>query len=158
VFLYSVYQPAGSGDSAAERAVFIRQGFDWLAFFLTPIWALRHGLWRMLGLWALWTVLVGLLTTAFDLDAAMSALVYALGALGFGLEADRAREAALSRTGMLLQGLSLGETAPDAERIYYDRNAATSDQGAPAFPAPSGKPVTIDRDILGLFSRREKQR
>jgi hypothetical protein len=137
--LYSVYQPAGSGDSAAERAVFIRQGFDRMAFILTPFWAIRHGLWRMLGLWALWAVLVGLLTSALNLDAAMSALVYTLGALAFGLEADRSREAALSRKGMLLQGLSLGETAPDAERIYYDRNFATEGQNAPAF-ASSGKP------------------
>jgi len=120
LFLFSVYQPAGARD-ASERAIFVRQGFDRLAFLLTPVWALRHRLWRMLGLWALWTVLVIGLATMLNLDAAVATLVYSLGALAFGYEADRAREAALSRRGMLLQGLSLGETRQDAERIYFDR-------------------------------------
>ncbi|MCW2284245.1 hypothetical protein M2323_003618 [Rhodoblastus acidophilus] len=134
MFLYSVYQPAGTLD-AAERAVFVRQGFDRLAFLLTPVWALRHRLWRMLGLWALWTVIVGVLASTLRLDAAVAALVYSLGALAFGYEADRAREDALSRRGMLLQGLSLGETSRDAERIYFDRINAKMTQDAPMFTA-----------------------
>lgn len=121
MFLYSVFQPAGARESAAERAVFVRQGFDRFAFLLTPVWALRHRLWRMLGLWALWLIVVIVLAAALRLDGAVATLVYTLGALGFGLEADRAREEALSRKGLLLQGLSLGETAGDAERLYFDR-------------------------------------
>ncbi|MBB4198603.1 hypothetical protein CCR94_19600 [Rhodoblastus sphagnicola] len=121
MFLYSVYQPAGSRETAGERAVFVRQGFDRTAFLLTPVWALRHRLWRMLGLWLLWTALAGVLALTLHLDAAVAALVYTLGALAFGLEADRVREQALSRKGLLLQGLSLGENARDAERIYFDR-------------------------------------
>jgi len=121
LFLYSVYQPAGARENAGERAVFIRQGFDRMAFLLTPVWALRHRLWRMLGLWALWTALAGALAFVLHLDAVAATLVYTLGALAFGLEADQAREQALSRRGMLLQGLSLGETARDAERIYFER-------------------------------------
>lgn len=130
MFLYSVYQPAVARD-AAERAVFIRQGFDRLAFLLTPVWALRHRLWRMLGLWALWTVIVVVLASTLRLDAAIATLVYSVGALAFGYEADRAREEALSRRGMLLQGLSLGETPRDAERIYFDRINASMTQDAP---------------------------
>ena len=120
MFLYSVYQPAGVPD-AAERAVFVRQGFDRLAFLLTPAWALRHRLWRMFGLWALWTIFAGVLASTLGLDPILATLVYAIGALAFGYEADRAREEALSRRGMLLQGLSLGETTQDAERIFFDR-------------------------------------
>jgi hypothetical protein len=132
LFLYSVYQPADAGDSA-ERAVFIRQGFDRMAFVLTPVWAVWRRLWLMLALWALWTASVGVLAWALRLDGAVSTLVYLLGALVFGFEADRAREAALSRRGMLLQGLALGETAGDAERTYFDRLAGA--RAAPASPA-----------------------
>ncbi|MCW2315862.1 hypothetical protein M2322_001406 [Rhodoblastus acidophilus] len=121
MFLYSVFQPVGARESAAEGAVFVRQGFDRFAFLLTPVWAIRHRLWRMLGLWALWAAVVAALAAALRLDGAVATLVYTLGALGFGLEADRAREEALARKGLLLQGLSLGETAGDAERIYFDR-------------------------------------
>jgi len=137
VFLYSVYQPAGAHD-AAERAVFVRQGFDRLAFLLTPAWAVRYRLWRMLGLWMLWTALVGILAPMLHLDAAAAMLVYLVGALAFGHEADRAREESLSRRGLLLQGLSLGETAQDAERIFYDRISSNMPQTAPKSSAPSG--------------------
>jgi len=121
LFLYSVFQPVGAREHAAEGAVFVRQGFDRFAFLLTPVWAIRHRLWRMLGLWALWLAVVVALAAALRLDGAVATLIYTLGALGFGLEADRAREEALSRKGLLLQGLSLGETAGDAERLYFDR-------------------------------------
>jgi hypothetical protein len=137
VFIYSVYQPAGAGGSAAERSVFVRQAFDRMAFLLTPLWAIWRGLWRMLGLWALWAAFVGGVTYALRLDAAAASLVYAIGALAFGLEADRAREDALSRRGMLLQGLSVGETARDAERIYFDRIAARMTPEFSVLPAAS---------------------
>ena len=155
MFLYSVYQPAGAGERAAERAVFIRQGFDGTAFLLTPVWALWHKLWRILGWWAFWTALVVLITLAFRLDALESALVYSVGALIFGLEADGAREAALSRKGMLLQGLSLGETARDAERIYFDRMRLDGTQDVSPLAGAAG--VSVDGDFPGQSSEQEKQ-
>ena len=136
MFLYSVYQPASAGDSAIERAVFIRQGFDRMAFLLTPVWAVWRRLWLVLALWALWTACVGVLAAALQLNGAMAALIYLLGALVFGFEADRAREAALSRRGMLLQGLALGETASDAERTYLDRLCRGSNASAIPMQGP----------------------
>ena len=45
---YTVHIPAGGegGDEGAlGRAVLVREGFNWLAFFFAPFWALAEGLW-----------------------------------------------------------------------------------------------------------------
>ena len=45
---YTVHIPAGEGggdDGALGRAVLVREGFNWLAFFFAPFWALAEGLW-----------------------------------------------------------------------------------------------------------------
>ncbi len=102
----------------------------------------------MLGLWALWTVIVGVLASTLRLDAAIATLVYSLGALAFGYEADRAREEALSRRGMLLQGLSLGETPRDAERMFFDRINANMTQDAPMPFAPAPNPPSSQEQRL----------
>ena len=45
---YTVHIPdgdEGAEGSALGRAVFVREGFNWLAFFFAPFWALAEGLW-----------------------------------------------------------------------------------------------------------------
>ena len=45
---YTVHIPAregGGDDGALGRAVLVREGFNWLAFFFAPFWALGEGLW-----------------------------------------------------------------------------------------------------------------
>ena len=45
---YTVHLPEGdhgAEDSTLGRAVFVREGFNWLAFFFAPFWALAEGLW-----------------------------------------------------------------------------------------------------------------
>lgn len=44
---YTVHIPAGEGggDGALGRAVLVREGFNWVAFFFAPFWALAEGLW-----------------------------------------------------------------------------------------------------------------
>ena len=45
---YTVHLPGsdvGAGDGTLGRAVLVREGFNWLAFFFAPFWALAEGLW-----------------------------------------------------------------------------------------------------------------
>ncbi|MDD9992048.1 MAG: DUF2628 domain-containing protein [Rhodospirillales bacterium] len=37
--------PSGGDDGALGHAVLVREGFNWLAFFFAPFWALAEGLW-----------------------------------------------------------------------------------------------------------------
>src|SRR4051812_7761133 len=45
--IYTVHEPPSTQQSAPdpERLVFVRDGFSFWAFLLTPAWMLWHGLW-----------------------------------------------------------------------------------------------------------------
>ncbi|WP_294533823.1 DUF2628 domain-containing protein [uncultured Rhodoblastus sp.] len=165
--IHAVFMPRGlSPLRAADEAILVRQGFDWKAFLLTPVWALRHGLWLALALWLGWTFVVAAIVSLAHLDPAASLALYGLGALAFGLEADRFRQARLSRSGFFLQGLTIGESAQEAERLYFDRSADLSASPAqqaallPASNAPGGGKshlTTLGADLLGLFPPPERK-
>ncbi len=49
--VYTVHEPplrAAGALAEPERFVFVRDGFYWWAFLLTPLWMLRHRLWLVL--------------------------------------------------------------------------------------------------------------
>jgi hypothetical protein len=156
--IYAVFLPSGmKPQRAAEQAKLVCQGFDWGAFLLTPLWAMRHGLWLALTLWACWIILSGAIASLGHLDPGGSLAVYELGALAFGLEADRFKQAKLSRAGFHLNGLSLGDSVQDAESLYFnrrsdlldrptDRIVANAPGAGPRTPAPNE-----GSDLLGLF-------
>ncbi len=166
--IYAVYLPSGlSPSQAAEEAVLVRQGFNWKASLLTPAWALWHGLWLALALWLVWIVLVATISAFAHLESGSAFFVYLVGALGFGLEADRFRHARLARSGYLLQGLALGGSLGEAENLYFNRRAylsETSPAHASATPVVGagdrlGSPASsMGVDLLGLFPPQETKR
>ena len=165
--IYAVFLPSGlSPPRAAEEAALVRQGFDWKAFLLTPAWALWHGLWLALALWLVWVFLVASLGALAHLEPPTPMLVYLLGALGFGLEADRFRQARLSQSGYLLQGLALGGSIGEAENLYFNCRTAWTEVAAPSAATPAiaagdhiGSPASnIEADLLGLFPPQETKR
>ncbi len=166
--IYAVFLPSGrSPPQAAEEAVLVRQGFNWKAFLLTPAWALWRGLWLALALWLAWVFLVASIGSLAHLEPQATFFVYLLGALAFGLEADRFRQARLSQSGYLLQGLALGGSIGEAENLYFNRRAyvsKTSPPHASATPVVSagdrlGSPASnMGVDLLGLFPPQETKR
>ena len=98
--IYTVYQPPlESGAVAAEpyRFVFVRDGFSWWAFLLTPLWMLRHRLWLALAVYLLVAVALdaGLRTLgASVLTLVLTSLLISLLA---GLEAGTLRRFKLAR-------------------------------------------------------------
>ena len=63
-----------------------------------------------------------LLASYANLDMGAALTLYTFGAFAFGLEADRFREASVSRNGLLLRGLTLGDSLGDAESLYFGRH------------------------------------
>jgi hypothetical protein len=161
--LYSVFLPTGgSAARSIERAQFVKLGFSWPAFLATPLWAIRHGLWLGLGLWLALLIVIGLLAAFAHIGPAAGFLLYNLGALAFGLEADRLRQDRLSRAGFLIHGLTMGDSVGDAETVYFAQRADAlaapkphparnrDDAAKPPAPGPAD-----GADLLGLFPSRE---
>lgn len=154
--LYGVFLPAGQGfGEALERAAFVKQGFSHEAFWLTPLWAARKGLWGALGFWIVWVAVVTGLALAFRLDGPVAGLIYLVGALAFGLEGDRLEQSRLTKYGFALQAFALGDTAREAEQVFFEGPA--KDLSPPPLPPPepleepAPPPQAGTIDLLGLF-------
>jgi uncharacterized protein DUF2628 len=161
--IYTVHQPPlESGATAAEpyRFVFVRDGFSWWAFLLTPLWMLRHCLWLALLIYLLVTAAVDAGLRA--LGASMFILVLAglLISLLAGLEAGTLRRFKLARRHWRNVGVVTGDDLEDAERRFFDawvrqaparRPAAPN--GAPALGSatPSAAPPAASSGVIGLF-------
>lgn len=157
--LYAVFLPAdGVAAEALERAAFVRQGFSHEAFWLTPLWAARKRLWGAFGFWLVWVGFVVAVAVTFRLDGVVAALIYLIGAFGFGLEGDRLEQNRLTRSGFALHALALGACRREAEEIFFAGPARDlpppppPDSGEEPAPPP---PPALQRDgaidLLGLF-------
>ena len=135
---YTVHVPAGEGGSDGAqlaRAVLVREGFNWLAFFFAPFWALAEGLWL----------------AAVPLIAALAAIVAvpeALGlgpvwpavlGLGYGVLAGMAGND-LRRAALAARGYRLVEVVAARSRAQALIRYAEAAAFAPA-PAPQAAPV-----------------
>jgi hypothetical protein len=163
--LYSVHLPAGAPAALAlERAAFVKSGFSWSAFLVTPIWAIWRRLWLALGLWFALLAAIAVLAAVAHIGAFGGIVLYYIGAMAFGLEAERFRQSRLAATGYLLHGLALGGSVGDAEAGYFaGRGSVVADSGpTPAAPTdradPPGPNVASETDLLGLFPSREDGR
>ena len=156
--IYTVHQPpleAGAAAAEPYRFVFIRDGFSWWAFLLTPLWMLRHRLWLALAIYLLVTVALDVGLRA--LGASMLTLVVAslLISVLVGLEAGTLRRFKLARRHWRNIGVVTGDDREDAERRFFD---AWIRQGPVRRPAsPSSAPAstsgasTAPLGVIGSF-------
>jgi len=148
VRFYTVHMPSGESvgeDALLDRAVLVREGFNWLAFFFAPFWALAEGLW--LASAPLILVLAAIIAVPVALDFG-PLLSVALG-LGYGvlvgLSANDWR-----RAGLAARGYRLVEVvaAPDRARAFIRYAEATTPVAVPQ-PTPATVAARARR-TLGL--------
>ncbi len=125
---YVAMQPPAAADAAGD-AVLVRDGFSWLAFLVPPLWLLWHRLWAEAALAVILLVLLSALgeIAGFGLTAPLASL---LVGLGFGLEGQGLRVAALRLRGWREWGVVQAESADDAELRYAIEAEALSPQAA----------------------------
>ena len=133
---YTVHLPArdeGGEDGALGRAVFVREGFNWLAFFFAPFWALAEGLWLAA------IVLIGSLAAIVVVPhvLGLGALLPVIFGLGYGVLAGMSGND-LRRAGLAVRGYRLVEVvaAPSRAQALIRYAEATMPAPMPR-PAPS---------------------
>ncbi len=151
---YVIFEPPGAPRS--EDAVFVRDGFHWLAFIVPFFWFLWYRLWIEAGL--VFAAMVGL--SALEQVDGMQGIVVPVSlllSLGLGFEAPVLRMAALRRRGWRERGVVEADGRDEAE-IRYLADADT-DMPAPAPYPPSATPAPTTPPrrsgavpALGLFS------
>jgi hypothetical protein len=159
--IYTVHQPPlDSGAAAAEpyRFVFVRDGFSWWAFLLTPFWMLRHRLWLALAIYLLVSAAVDTGLRALGASVFTLVLVGVLLSLLAGLEAGTLRRFKLARRHWRNIGVVTGDDVEDAERRFFDAWIRQAPARRPASPpsAPTVGPAApaasqSPSGVIGLF-------
>ncbi len=118
---YTVHEPPNAPTGRIERAerlVFVKDGFSWMAALFAPVWMIVHRLWwPLLG----YAALSGLLGWVGSLVAAGWTMLAGLALhLLVGLEASTLRRWTLDRRGWRTVGSVSGRTAEECERRFFE--------------------------------------
>lgn len=137
--MYTVHVSAADLDRplAASRAVYVREGFNWMAFLFAPLWCMTRRTWLGLLIWC--GAIAGLFLLGRYLsisDIAVGAAVLVLHVL-FGFEAGQLYRRSLMRRGYVTADVIAADNRRDAELTFDLRRMATP----AAEPAPSAPPA-----------------
>ncbi|MDE0048291.1 MAG: DUF2628 domain-containing protein [Rhodospirillales bacterium] len=145
---YTVHLPAsdeGADGGALGHAILVREGFNWLAFFFAPFWALAEGLW--LAALALIVSLSAIIVVPLVLD--LGPMLPAILGLGYGVLAGMSGND-LRRAGLAARGYRLVEVVAAPSRaqalIRYAEATMAAPMSQPA-PAPSWTPAPGRRGL-----------
>ena len=161
--IYTVHEPplkAHESVTEPERFVFVRDGFSFWAFLLTPFWMLRYRLWLALTGYVMVAValLVGL--RLIGASATVTIIASALLSLLVGFEAATMRRFTLSRRGWTNVGIVVGDDLESAERRFFDAwvgkawiDRSSGNVEPRALSPAAGVPVSrrTASEVIGLF-------
>ncbi|HZP74565.1 MAG TPA: DUF2628 domain-containing protein [Pseudolabrys sp.] len=142
--VYTVHEPPprkGEAVAAPERFMFVRDGFYFWAFLLTPLWMLVHRLWLVLVLYVGGMILLGIGMAVAQMPLGARALVFLLIAILIGIEAASLRRWTLSRRRWKQVGVVVGDDLEAAERRFFAGWVERRPPQAPVAAAPAASPA-----------------
>lgn len=113
-------EPASDRIERAERLVFVRDRFSWMAALLTPIWLLVHRHWLPLLGFILAAVAIVFAVAALGLAPFWGSLLIFALQLVIGFEAGSLDRWRLDRKGWQMIGTVAGRGGIDCERRFLD--------------------------------------
>jgi hypothetical protein len=157
--VYTVQAPPDLlGAPELSRAVVLREGFSWPAFFFGTFWLIWKGLWLTAAIWiAIYAGLAWLVGSRFSLFAAI--LVAFLLQLLLGLEANTLLRQKFTRQRYRLVDVVVADAPEVAERLSFPRIAETQgDIGSMRETIPQPPVPQRDGEVLGFFPQPEELR
>ena len=156
---FLVFEPADGGRDAdsADRVLFLREKFRWLALFFAPLWLLWHRLWLGFIAWLVAVSAIAIVAYAFGLTPEAAAPLFWMPTLVVAFEGTELLRRKLLRSGYRETGVRIGRDLEDAERRYFAEWSARPDTPAkppadrkPA-PQPMAAPQLAPNPVIGLF-------
>jgi hypothetical protein len=156
--IYTVHLPRdattpGSAEGL-DRAVLVKDGFQWLALVLPIPWLLYKRAWRVLLAYVVMLVVVVVGGRFAGLSELVVAVVELLLTLFLALHAGNVASAALRRRGFPTVGVVSAHSEEEAERRFFTRWLTNvSAPGRPADQPPRGAGPSFEQPqaVLGLF-------
>jgi hypothetical protein len=158
---FTVHLPRNDYAAAAEpeaallaRAVFVREGFSWGAFFFGPLWLIWRGLWIALIVWLVIVIALSVASAVYLSGQAQFFVSLAI-ALFLGLEGNKLRRAELARRGTRFVDVVTAASRDAAEQIFFTRWLNERPVGPPPPPPMSSRGPMAPSDphnaVLGHF-------
>ena len=116
--IYTVHAPLGIAPSA-EKFVFVREGFSFLAFFVPLIWLVAYRMWRPLVVYVMVIALLAAGEYFLGFDSNINLAISLVLGLYFGFEAAALRQDTLRRRGFLHVASVVGNSRIEAEQRYF---------------------------------------
>jgi hypothetical protein len=158
---YTVHEPPlrdGDDDAAAaDRFVFVRDGFSMWAFLFAPLWMMWRRLWLVLLLYVVLIVALQVGLWALGASGLVKFIVGVLVALLIGFEGPSLRRWTFARRGWINHGVVVADSEEAAERRFFDawvgREARTAAPVATAGMSPQMpyRTAADPPDVIGLF-------
>jgi len=118
--IYTVHIPSGAAD-AQEKAVFVREGFNWAAFLFHFLWAFYHRLW-LSGIAIMGVFVTFGIVEELHIVTRVGLSVLQLGFLVFvGFHANDWLRSQLGRRGYILSDVTAADDLLHAEQRYFER-------------------------------------
>ncbi len=165
--VFTVHEPplrAAEATPDRERFTFVRDGFYFWAFALTPIWMLWYRLWLVLLIYIVVAVGAESALHYGGIGAGGILAIELLIAFLIGVEASTLRRFTLAQRGWKNVGVVAGDGVEAAERRFYDAWAGSpsgkaAERASPSSaPPPSTPRVPQPTGIIGLFPEPGAQR
>jgi hypothetical protein len=156
--VFSVLEPpprAQESAAAPDRFVFVRDRFNWAAFFFGALWMIWHRLWLvLLGYFAVIVALEGIFRVT-GTPSSVRFVVEVLLAVLIGLEASSLRRWTLLRRGWHERDIVVADDRESAERRFFaNRAGEAAPARVPAALAPTAVPrvpAPAPAGVVGLF-------
>jgi len=157
---YTVHAPPprkGETASAPDRFVFVRDGFYFWAFLLTPLWLLRYRLWLAFVLYLAASVALAAAMKFAATPVSLQFLAGFLVALLVGFEAASIRRRKLAWKGWSMLGFAVGDDLEMAERRFFSAWSLRASNASPPAVRPPAPPRAVapqrppPPEIIGLF-------
>ena len=120
---FTVHVPGADVDGAvaADKIVFLRDGFSWAAFVFGPLWLAWRRAWLVALLWALTLVVVAFGGEKLGLSHDFATLIGLALAVLLGFEGSRLVAWTLARKGYRECAVVLGDDLEEAETAYFNQ-------------------------------------
>ncbi|GGE28935.1 hypothetical protein GCM10007276_02610 [Agaricicola taiwanensis] len=156
--LFTAHEPklARTRDErSAEKIVFVKDGFAWLALFIPLLWLLWHRLWLGLLIYVLAVCAAVGLVYFGKLPPNIQNLLFVLPNVWLLLEGNDLRRRKLARRGLVQTAAVMGRSREEAEQRFFAAWVrASGSQSAPSGPAPAySLPRGEEPNVLGVFPR-----
>lgn len=147
-----VFEPAKTAPDtleAADKSVFVKDGFSFGAFLVTPVWLLWRRMWLVFLAWLGLQVALAVLTSTLSLDQRAAGIVSLLVSLCFALEANALRAWTMRRQGWRFTGVATGHTLQEAEQRHFEGRSLVAPAAA---NPPAAGPRPPGQDFPGPWS------